>query len=285
MIVAIAGNAVEHGVGVVLAAKGEADLAISVVKNSVAQVAAFLYPRSCSSRCCSRPPHVRASRRLRRRAVPDTISIWQVTGDGEATPFEGAALVATYVVLARLHPVRMTADFGAAIRAAYATEGAAIDLGRGVHDGVLHRDAVVQVPLATMNRHGLVAGATGTGKTKTLQAWPSSSRPPACRCSSPTSRATCRAWPSRARRAVPPSSAWHDLGLAFAPTAFPVEFLALGGLGDGVPVRATVSDFGPQLLAKVLGANATQEASLALVFHYADGRACRCSTCSTCARC
>ena len=63
-----------------------------------------------------------------------------------------------------------------------------------------------------------------------------------------------------------------DLGLPFAPEAFPVEFLALGGLGPGVPVRATVSDFGPQLLAKVLGANETQESSLALVFHYADAQ-------------
>jgi hypothetical protein len=48
-----------------------------------------------------------------------------------------------------------------------------------------------------------------------------------------------------------------------------VEFFALGGIGPGVPVRATVSDFGPQLLAKILGANETQEQSLSLVFHYA----------------
>ena len=61
-----------------------------------------------------------------------------------------------------------------------------------------------------------------------------------------------------------------DLGLPFAPTGFPVEFLSLGGIGPGVPMRATVSDFGPQLLAKVLGANETQESSLGLVFHYAD---------------
>jgi DNA helicase HerA-like ATPase len=63
-----------------------------------------------------------------------------------------------------------------------------------------------------------------------------------------------------------------DLGLPFAPEAFPTQFLALGGLGAGVPVRASVSDFGPQLLAKVLGANETQESSLSLVFHYADGK-------------
>src|ERR671929_28578 len=63
-----------------------------------------------------------------------------------------------------------------------------------------------------------------------------------------------------------------DLGLPFTPTAFPVEFLSLGGIGPGVPIRATVSDFGPQLLAKVLGANETQESSLGLVFHYADSK-------------
>ena len=60
-------------------------------------------------------------------------------------------------------------DFAKTIAEAYAAEGAAIDLGRGVHDGKLATDAVVQVPLAMMNRHGLVAGATGTGKTVTLQ--------------------------------------------------------------------------------------------------------------------
>ena len=61
-----------------------------------------------------------------------------------------------------------------------------------------------------------------------------------------------------------------ELGLPFAPAASPVEYLSLGGIGPGMPVRATVSDFGPQLLGKVLEANETQEQSLALVFHYAD---------------
>ena len=60
-------------------------------------------------------------------------------------------------------------DFSKAIAEGYATEGAAIELGRGVHEGELHQDAVVRIPLAMMNRHGLVAGATGTGKTRTLQ--------------------------------------------------------------------------------------------------------------------
>src|ERR687896_452276 len=59
--------------------------------------------------------------------------------------------------------------FGKTIAEAYAVEGAAIDLGRGVHEGTLTPEAVVQVPLSMMNRHGLIAGATGTGKTRTLQ--------------------------------------------------------------------------------------------------------------------
>lgn len=112
-------------------------------------------------------------------------------------------------------------DFAATISEAYSTEGAAIDLGRGVHDGLLVNDVVIQVPLRMLNRHGLIAGATGTGKTISLQTI---------------------------------SEQLSDAGV----------------IGPGVPVRATVSDFGHQLLAKVLEANETQEQSLALVFHYAD---------------
>ena len=163
------------------------------------------------------------------------------------------------------------ADFAKTISDAYATEGEAVDLGRGVHEGELFRDAAVRVPLATMNRHGLVAGATGTGKTKTLQLLAEQlSR--GRRAGARRRREGRRVRPRRARasRAARARSRMADLGLPFAPEAFPVEFLALGGLGPGVPVRATVSDFGPQLLAKVLEANETQESSLTLVFHYAD---------------
>ncbi len=60
-------------------------------------------------------------------------------------------------------------DFATTIAAAYAVDGPSVDLGRGVLDGELHREAVVQAPLAMLTRHGLIAGATGTGKTKTLQ--------------------------------------------------------------------------------------------------------------------
>jgi hypothetical protein len=65
--------------------------------------------------------------------------------------------------------VTAAAGFATTIRDAYAIDGPAIVLGRGVHDGAVSHEAVVQIPLAMMNRHGLVAGATGTGETKTLQ--------------------------------------------------------------------------------------------------------------------
>jgi uncharacterized protein len=161
-------------------------------------------------------------------------------------------------------------DFAKAIAEGYATEGAAIDLGRGVHDGEVHPDAAVRIPLAMMNRHGLVAGATGTGKTRTLQALAEQ----LSAAGVPVFAADVKgdlsglSQPGEAGKAAEKRQA--ELGLPFAPTGFPTEYLALGGLGAGVPVRATVSDFGPQLLGKVLSANQTQEQSLGLVFHYAD---------------
>ncbi len=101
VIVAIAGNAVENVAGIYLAYKGKSDLAISVVKNSVAQLAAFLYPAlvlvslltASSLTFALAPVYVAA-------LLGTAIMMWQITGDGEATPFEGVALIAMYVVLA-----------------------------------------------------------------------------------------------------------------------------------------------------------------------------------------
>src|SRR5687767_11707149 len=162
------------------------------------------------------------------------------------------------------------ADFAAAIRAAYETEGAAVELGRAVHDGQLAREAAVRIPLATMNRHGLIAGATGTGKTKTLQVIAEQLSAQGVPVFVADVKGDLSGLAEPAEAGGPAEARMKDLGLPFAPATFPVEFLSLGGIGPGVPVRATVSDFGPQLLAKVLGANETQESSLELVFHYAD---------------
>jgi DNA helicase HerA-like ATPase len=163
------------------------------------------------------------------------------------------------------------AEFLETMRTAYATTAPALPLGAGVNEGQVVREAVIQVPLGMMNRHGLIAGATGTGKTKTLQAISEG----LSAAGVPVFVADVKGDLSGLGVAGQPTGSAADrsaqLGAAFEPAAFPVEYLALGGIGPGVPVRATVSDFGPSLLAKVLGANDTQEQALSLVFHYADG--------------
>ncbi len=103
VIVAIAGNAVENTTGVVLALKGKSDLAISVVKNSVAQITAFLFPALVLA-------SLFFATRLTFQLAPvfigalalTGIALWQITSDGEATPFEGVALVSLYLILAVL---------------------------------------------------------------------------------------------------------------------------------------------------------------------------------------
>ena len=161
-------------------------------------------------------------------------------------------------------------DFGAAIAAAYATDGAALALGHGVHEGRLSPEAIVRVPLKTINRHGLIAGATGTGKTRTLQliAEQLSEAGVAVFAADYKGDLSGMSEPGAAEGPAPDRQ--RELGLPYEPAAYPVEFLSLGGIGPGVPLRATVTDFGPQLLAKVLRANETQEQSLALVFRFAD---------------
>ncbi|MEI8105627.1 MAG: sodium:proton exchanger [Actinomycetes bacterium] len=101
VIVAIAGNAVENTAGVVLALKGEADLAISVVKNSVAQITAFLFPALVLVSLLFATPLTFALAPVYIGALLLTgLALWQITEDGEATRFEGVALIALYVILA-----------------------------------------------------------------------------------------------------------------------------------------------------------------------------------------
>ncbi len=163
-------------------------------------------------------------------------------------------------------------DFGTEIGQAYTTDGAAIELGLGIHGGAVVPEAGVRVPLRMMNRHGLIAGATGTGKTRTLQV-----------IAEQLSAAGVAVFAADVKGDVsgialpgsddgPAKKRARELGIEWIPEGYPVEYLSLGGIGPGVPVRATVSDFGPLLLAKILGSNQTQEQSLSLVFHYADAK-------------
>jgi uncharacterized protein len=164
------------------------------------------------------------------------------------------------------------ADFGKTIAAAYATDGPAIDLGVPVHEGALVRDAEIRVPLKMTNRHGLIAGATGTGKTRTLQLMAEQLSAAGVAVFAADVKGDVSGISTPGAAGGPAEQRAQDLGVAFTPTGYPVEYLALGGIGPGVPIRATVSDFGPRLLAKVLESNETQEQSLELVFHYADAK-------------
>jgi DNA helicase HerA-like ATPase len=163
-----------------------------------------------------------------------------------------------------------TPDFGPTIAAAYQAQGDALELGRGVFEGKVVPQALVQVPLRMMNRHGLIAGATGTGKTKGLQGITEQLSDAGVPVFAADMKGDLSGLSEPGGESGIAADRWKELGETFEPKAFPVEYLALGGIGPGIPIRATVSDFGPLLLAKVLQANETQEQSLSLVFRYAD---------------
>ncbi|WP_370240624.1 helicase HerA-like domain-containing protein [Aeromicrobium sp.] len=154
--------------------------------------------------------------------------------------------------------------------AGYDFEGAALELGGLMSGPAALTGERVRIPLAMVNRHGLVAGATGTGKTKTLQLLAEQ----LSAAGVPVFAADIKgdlsglATPGEGGEKLLARTA--SLGQQWTPTAHPVEYYALGGQGTGIPVRVTVSAFGPLLLSRILGLNDTQESSLGLVFHYAD---------------
>ena len=157
----------------------------------------------------------------------------------------------------------------AAVVAGYTFDGETLDVGALVNTDPIP-GAQVRIPLAMMNRHGLVAGATGTGKTRTLQGLAEQLAAKGV----PVFAADIKgdlsgvATPGEANEKL--LARTRAIGQEWKPEASVTEYFALGGIGKGVPVRATITGFGPMLLSKVLGLNSTQESSLGLVFHYAD---------------
>ncbi|MGN6607039.1 MAG: helicase HerA-like domain-containing protein [Jatrophihabitans sp.] len=169
-----------------------------------------------------------------------------------------------------------TPDAAARIAAGYATTGPALELGSVVLGGQAHPDALVCIPLAMVNRHGLIAGATGTGKTKTLQELTeqlSAAGVPVVVADIKGDLSGLAAPGTASDRTTQRAKDTGDTG--WAPKAYPVEFTVIGGAvpgqtATGVPLRATMTSFGPTLLSKVLDLNETQESSLNLIFHFAD---------------
>ncbi|MFI0200198.1 MULTISPECIES: helicase HerA-like domain-containing protein [Streptomyces] len=164
------------------------------------------------------------------------------------------------------------ADAGPAgqIAAGYAFTGPALDLGALLWDGRCLPERQIRIPLAMLNRHGLVAGATGTGKTKTLQLIAeqlSAAGVPVFLADIKGDISGISA-PGTAGERIDERA--RDVAQSWEPTGYPCEFYSLGGIGPGIPVRSTVTSFGPVLMSKVLQLNQTQEQSLGLIFHYAD---------------
>src|SRR6476659_5718186 len=158
-----------------------------------------------------------------------------------------------------------------AARAAFPSGSAAITLGAVVHESQCGGEPLVGIPLSMMNRHGLIAGATGTGKTKTLQLVAEQ----LSAAGVPVFLADIKGDVSGIATAGVANdrvtSRAKDTGYDWKPAGFPAEFLSLTGT-KGAQLRATVSSFGPLLLAKVLGLNDTQSSVLSLVFKYCDDK-------------
>src|SRR6478609_5677562 len=157
-----------------------------------------------------------------------------------------------------------------AVAPGYRFEGDALELGGLMLNADDLSDVRIRIPLGMLNRHGLVAGATGTGKTKTLQllAEQLSANGVPVFAADIKGDLSGMSTPGVEDEKIKARAA--SVGQTWQAQGFPVTYYALGGQGTGIPLRVTMTSFGPLLLSKVLGLNDTQESSLGLVFHYAD---------------
>ena len=160
-------------------------------------------------------------------------------------------------------------EFFEHIEKGYSTKGDFIIMGSAMLDGETVTGAHVKIPLKTLNRHGLIAGATGTGKTKTLQviAENLSDKGIPVLLMDLKGDLSGIAQPSPGHPKI--DERHEKIGLPFEPKSFPVEILSLSEQ-DGVKLRATVSEFGPVLLSRILDLSETQEGIVAVVFKYCD---------------
>ncbi|MEX1382587.1 helicase HerA-like domain-containing protein [Lutibacter sp.] len=151
----------------------------------------------------------------------------------------------------------------------YATKGDFITFGSAILDGETIKDAFVKVPLKTLNRHGLIAGATGTGKTKSLQVMAEnlSEKGIPVLLMDIKGDLSGLAMPSPGHRKI--DERHEAIGLPFEAKKFPVEVLSISEQ-EGVRLRATISEFGPVLLSRILDLTETQSGIVSIIFKYCD---------------
>ena len=160
-------------------------------------------------------------------------------------------------------------EFLQKIKEGYSFKADSVQIGTGMLNGEVIPGANVILPLKTMNRHGLIAGATGTGKTKTLQLiseYLSDNSVPVLLMDIKGDLSGIAAAGVANDKT---SERCQKLNIQYKPAAFPVDLLTLSNQ-KGVRLRATVSEFGPVLLSKILDLNDTQESLVALIFKYCD---------------
>jgi len=121
----------------------------------------------------------------------------------------------------------------------------ALELGTVFLDGEVDSSARVRISLAMLNRHGLVAGATGTGRPRPCRTSPSSCPRPACRSVMADIKGDLSGPVPRGAEQRPTKARATETGDDWAPTAFPVEFLSLGADSGAIPIRATLTSSGP----------------------------------------
>ncbi len=157
------------------------------------------------------------------------------------------------------------------IKKGYTFKGETLKIGAAILDGEVVPEAEVSLPLSTLNRHGLLAGATGTGKTKSFQMIAEG----LSNASVPVLLMDIKGDLSgiAAQGAVNDkiTERYQKMTMAWKPDSFPTEFLSLSN-EKGIRLRATVSEFGPVLLAKILGLNDTQGGVVAMIFKYCDDK-------------
>ena len=163
----------------------------------------------------------------------------------------------------------MDPQFLTAVKAAFPAEGAAITLGAPVLNAECQPQPLVRLPLAMMTRHGLIAGATGTGKTKSLQLMAEQLSAQGVPVFLADIKGDVSGIGAAGETNDKIAQRSRDTGWPWSPNPFPVEYLSLAGT-RGAQLRATVSSFGPLLLSKVLELNDTQASVLSLVFKYCD---------------
>src|SRR6187402_1010682 len=166
-------------------------------------------------------------------------------------------------------PMPDKTKFSESIKAGYTFKGESYKIGCGVLDGEVISDAGVLLPLKTMNRHGLIAGATGTGKTKTLQVLSEILSEASVPVVMMDIKGDLSGIAAAGLMNDKITERVQKLNIEFKPTAYPTELLTLSNQ-KGTRLRATVSEFGPVLLSKILGLNDTQGGFVAMIFKYCD---------------